>query len=493
MKKRSKEEQENRDYLKELVEIGSITPFSTPKGEFYCTINTGEINKNYLLTSPSFRVAFKSVYNKYTHEIINDNQYKNMLDELEVLAFDNKLSYMLSNRICRYDNDILYDLSELENLCVKISEGSYKIEESPKMLFKRTNIQADQERPDFSVDETSLPKMLKVHLNIPSKKLRDLYSIWLVSCFFPDIQHMILAVYGEKGSSKSTLLQRTVQIIDPVIKGAELNSMPKKSDLGLRLSASLVSAFDNVSPQQLKNLSDLFCQTVTGSISPKRKLYDDLELILINLRSIVLLDGTELVISRSDLMERAILLPMKKLKSQSIRNENEMETAFRAELPRILGACLKLVATASNDTVPITTGHKTRVASFYDVAIRVGRAMGFEDEYTDELLMMNRKRGNQEVLKDSIIAECLSILMADHEEYKNSVSGLLSELKEIGKSLNIPLAEFPNQPNRFSRELNALKSNLEAEYGITYSIRNAGKYREICIVQDMETGGNDNV
>lgn len=288
-------------------------------------------------------------------------------------------------------------------------------------------------------------------------------------------------------------MQRTVQIIDPVIKGAELNSIPKKSDLELRLNASLVSAFDNVSSRQLKYLSDLFCQSVTGSVAIKKELYTNTDLITTDVRSIVLLNGTELVISRSDLMERAILLPMKKLKSQNIRNENEMETAFRAELPRILGACLKLVATASNDTIPITTGHKTRVASFYDVAIRVGRAMGFEDKYTDELLMMNRKRGNQEVLKDSIIAECLNILMADYEEYRNSVSGLLSELKEIGKSLNIPLSEFPNQPNRFSRELNALKSNLEAEYGITYSIRNAGKYREIRIVQDMETGGNDNV
>lgn len=493
MKKKSKEEKENRNHLKELVENGSITPFSTPKNEFYCTINTDGINKNYSLSSELFRIAFKSVYKKYTGEIINDVQFKYIFGELEVIAFENRLPYMLSNRVCRHDEAILYDLSESENLCVKIKGGSCKIQETPKMLFKRTNIQADQIKPDFSIDETSLPQMLKKHLNIPSEKLRDLYSIWLVSCFFPDIQHMILVVYGEKGSSKSTLLQRTVQIIDPVIKGAELNSIPKKSDLELRLNASLVSAFDNVSSRQLKYLSDLFCQSVTGSVAIKKELYTNTDLISTNVRSIVLLNGTELVISRSDLMERAILLPMKKLKSQIIRNENEMESAFRVELSRVLGACLKLVAKASNDRVPITTGHKTRIASFYDVAILVGRALGFKDEYTDKLLIMNEKRGNQEVLKDSVIAECLNILMTEFKEYRNSVSGLLNELKEIGKSLNIPLSEFPNQPNRFSRELNELKSNLEAEYGITYCIRNIGKYREICITQDIEIGGNDNV
>lgn len=312
--KKSKEESSNSISLQELVENGSITPFSTPKGEFYCTINTGGVNKNCILSSPSFRVAFKSVYKKYTDEIISDIQFKYMLEELEVMAFENKIPYMLSNRICEFNGAIIYDLSESDNRCVRIKDGTCKIVKTPKMLFKRTNIQSDQVKPDFSVDETSLSKMLKKHFNIPSKKLRDLYSVWLVSCFFPNIQHMILAVYGEKGSSKSTLLQRTVQIIDPVIKGAELNSMPKKSDLELRLNASLVSAFDNISSRQLKYISDIFCQSVTGSVAIKRELYKNIDLIATDLKSIVLLNGTELVISRSDLMERAILLPMKKLK-----------------------------------------------------------------------------------------------------------------------------------------------------------------------------------
>ena len=72
--KQSKEESSNSISLQELVENGSITPFSTPKGEFFCTLNTGGVNKNYFLSSPSFRVAFKSVYKKYTDEIISDIQ-----------------------------------------------------------------------------------------------------------------------------------------------------------------------------------------------------------------------------------------------------------------------------------------------------------------------------------------------------------------------------------------------------------------------------------
>lgn len=493
MKRSSKEVEKNNDNsLQCLIEDGAATPFSTNKGELYCTISTSGINKNYLLSSDSFRVAFKSTYKKYTGKIITDNQFQYMLNEMEVMAFDNKLPYMLSNRICKYDNAIIYDMSEADNLCVKIKDGTCKIEETPKMLFRRTNIQADQVKPDFSVDETSLSKMLKKHLNIPGKKLRDLYAVWLASCFFPDIQHMILAVYGEKGSSKSTLLQRTVQIIDPVIKGAELNSIPKKSDLELRLDASLVCAFDNISSRQLKYISDLFCQSVTGSVAVKKKLYENTDLITTDLKSIVLLNGTELVIGRSDLMERAILVPMKKLSPENIRNENEMEAVFRKALPRILGACLKIVAIASNDTVPITTGHKTRIASFYDTAIRVGRAMGFEDEYTDKLLIMNGKRGNRETLKNDVIVDCLLILLNGKQEYKNSMTNFFNELKEIAKSYNISLSEFPSIPNKLRAKLDRVQSNLKEEYGITYSVHNIGRYREIRIIQNMETDSIEN-
>ena len=81
MKRSSKEVEKNNDNsLQCLIEDGAATPFSTNKGELYCTISTSGINKNYLLSSDSFRVAFKSTYKKYTGKIITDNQFQYMLN-----------------------------------------------------------------------------------------------------------------------------------------------------------------------------------------------------------------------------------------------------------------------------------------------------------------------------------------------------------------------------------------------------------------------------
>lgn len=475
--------------LKELIEDGIIFPSSTVDGGFWCYIKDGKAGKSYPLFSDAFRVAFKAIYKKQYGEILSKNQFTYLLDELEVLAFENKLDYPLAKRICRMNEAIIYDLQEAENRCMRIAHGKCEITQTPKLLFKRTNLSLDQVAPKLSTDPATLPKMLKKHLNI-NKKTLELYCIWLVTCFIPDIQHPILVAFGEKGSSKSTLLQRTVQILDPQI--IALNSLPKPGDLELRLSSTYVCAFDNL--QQLRNeTSNLLCQTVTGGASAKRKFYTDSELVITDIQSIVLLNGTDLIISKSDLMERSLLIPMKKLSPERLQSEIELSQAFDAELSSILGACFQLLAMASNDTKPIETGHRTRIASFYDAAIRVGRALGFEDIYTDKLLWINQKRINQEALSDSVIAQCLNELMLEETEYKNSVTGLLNDIKEIGEELGIPLSEFPKQPNQMSKRLNELKSNLESEYGISYKICNIGRYKEIRITKKQESDSTDEV
>lgn len=194
MKKSNKIDGNDRNefFLDQMVADGVLTPFATPDEALHCTINTKEVSKNYLLSAPSFRVAFKSAYKKYSGEVISDNQFKLMLGNMEVMAFENKIKYMLSSRICKHEGAVIYDLNESRNLCVKINNGECRIVHTPAMLFKRSQLQIDQVEPDFSVNPQSLPQMLKKHLNIRNKKLLDLYSIWLVTCFMPDIQHMHL-------------------------------------------------------------------------------------------------------------------------------------------------------------------------------------------------------------------------------------------------------------------------------------------------------------
>ena len=100
---------------------------------------------------------------------------------------------------------------------------------------------------------------------------------------------------------------------------------------------------------------------------------------------------------------------------------------------------------------------------------------------------------NRETLKNDVMIECLLKLIGENREYRCSMTDLLYRLKEVGKLYNIPLSEFPAISNKLRTRLNMVQSNLKEEYGITYSIHNMGKYKEIRITQNTTTDSSDDV
>lgn len=57
----------------------------------------------------------------------------------------------------------------------------------------------------------------------------------------------------------------------------------------------------------------------------------------------------------------------------------------------ILGCCFKLLATALNDEEPVTVS-KTRMADAFDLMVRIGRALGYEDDTISQLLWDNQSK-----------------------------------------------------------------------------------------------------
>ena len=121
---------------------------------------------------------------------------------------------------------------------------------------------------------------------------------------------------------------------------------------------------------------------------------------------------------------------------------------------------------------------KTRMADFFEAAIKIGRVFSMEDEETAELLWSNHEFVNRQTLCENIVAQCLEEFMLKRKEYKGSVTELLGKLYEVAENNNIKLSSLPGQPNVLSRRLNEIKSNLEMA-GIFYEVKNKGSFREI--------------
>jgi hypothetical protein len=88
-----------------------------------------------------------------------------------------------------------------------------------------------------------------------------LFRVYLVSLFIPDIPHVILVLYGDQGSAKTTLFKLIKSLVDPS-KTDVLTFSKNTQEMVQKLDHHWFCDFDNVS--DLPDwLSDMLCRAST--------------------------------------------------------------------------------------------------------------------------------------------------------------------------------------------------------------------------------------
>ena len=130
---------------------------------------------------------------------------------------------------------------------------------------------------------------------------------WLLDCLKGKKPYLILAVSGEHGTAKSTLLRCLRQIIDPLRK-AELSSLPREErDLGVDGESEYCLVYDNVSylPPWL---SDALCRVSTGAGIKTRQLYSDDGQKVFGFARPIALNGIPDFAENQDLLSRSLII-----------------------------------------------------------------------------------------------------------------------------------------------------------------------------------------
>lgn len=463
-----------------LIGEGVLTPFSTPDGGYWLTVDNGGFQHTYRLAeSNEVIMVLKSIFKQRTDEAPSTKLCLEYMEELQLYAYEHKTTSNLAHRIICKDNCIYYDLDTAKGTAIKISIEGYEDIKTPSKTFIQNSTYAPQVKPDEETEAEDLPELVAKHFNLKGEDNIFLFSIYLVSAFVsPLINVPILILNGEKGSSKSTVLRRIEQIVDP--KTIDLTGAPKSdADLEVRLNNNFFITLDNLSFLS-KKTSDLLARSVTGGSASRRQLYTDSNEITLNLRCLVALNGIGMIAREADLLDRALLFKLERLGENEVKTEKELRESFEEDLPKFLGAIFLCVSNVLADENEVRVQKKTRMADFFDMAVRIGRVFGLEDEETSRLLWKNHEEVNRQTLSENLVAQCLEEMMSNRKEYTGSVTQLLGKLCEIAEENNIKPSLLPGQPNVLSRRLNELKSNLET-VGIYFEIKNVGSFRQIHI------------
>ena len=419
---------------------------------------------------------FKRLLFKLFHENVGHVPSQGTIDGwvhmFHALAdFEGDNTYPLSLRTAWHNGDIYYDMTNDKWQSVKITPEGWTLEgKTPIPMFARYK-QTPQAEPDRNYDGDIFDKFLQL-TNLKEEEDRILLSVYIISLFIPDIQHVISQIHGEKGSAKSMLQTLIKDLVDPT-KPKLLTIYNDQKEFIQQLAHNYLAFYDNLkfTPRWL---SDEACKACTGVGSTKRKLFSNDDDIVYEYRRGLGFNGINLGLTEPDLLDRSIMVELQRIGKESRRQESEIMAEFLQVRPQLLGYIFDILVKALRIKPTIKLDDLPRMADFAIWGEAIARAMGYRDLEFISVYYDNIGKQNVEAIENSALGQAISRFVKvkikvegaeEAEERPCSWQGAMSQaldcLNTIAAENNIDTSkDWPKAPNSLSRKLKPILSNL---------------------------------
>lgn len=397
--------------------------------------------------------------NHLTHQSVGDETVSKVK---RILCFEAKMKGQvreLSVRVARDKSGaIWYDLGKK---AVRTDANGWEVVEKPPILFRRFRHQKIQVDP---VHGGNIAQILEF-TNVKSDHDRVLLMTYLVSCFIPDFPHPVLIIHGQQGAAKSTLFRLLKRLIDPSAIST-ISPTKDKTQFVQQISHHWFSPLDNLSGLTTE-ISDTICRACTGEGFSKRKLYSNDDDHIYSIKHVIGLNGIANVASKSDLLDRSILIELIRISEEARKDEEEINKDFEQALPRILGACFDILSLAIKHRPNIRLEKKPRMADFTKWGVSITEAMGLGGNAFIEAYDSNIEKQNTEAIANSPIGPALMSVIEQEltGELEVTPAELLYRLNNAARNEGMEpqyIRNWPKDPGWMSRkDLKEISPNLE--------------------------------
>lgn len=449
-----------------LMKLASgLELFHTSDGETFATVPVNSHLETYPIKSRDLRDWLTLRYWNAARSMPSSQAVQNVVDGLSGRAkFEGELRGV-HLRVAEHGEAIYVDLGNDRWEAVKITCDGWDVVAEPPIKFRRTRGTEPLPRPERGGNISDLSRFANV-----AEDDWPLVLSWLAATLRPNKPFPVLVLHGEQGSGKSTTAKVLRLLVDP--NKSPLRSSPKdERDLMIAANNSWIISLDNLSSMTVA-LSDSLCRLSTGGGFATRELFSDGDEILLSLTRPVILNGIDEVISRSDLLDRSIMMHLPRVAARS--DETTFWGEFELARPKILGALFDAVANGIRNVKDVTISTKEkgielpRLADFtlWGMACENGFGLtpgSFFERYKD-----NRAGVHDLALDGDPFAEAVLAFMAGRSVWKGTSSRLFSEI--IG-GVNEGVARsrgFPKSAQGIGRRLSLLAPNLR-EHGVEYN------------------------
>ncbi len=406
---------------------------------------------------------------------------ENAIATLESKAIFEACTSEVYVRYAKNENAVYVDLCNAEWQVVEITRDGWTILNDSPVRFRRTNGMLPLPLPQRGGTLRDLHRLI----NVPEDDL-PLVDAWLISAAQPSGPFCILILVGEQGTAKSTLTKSLRALLDP--NKAPLRAEPRdERDLLIAAKNSWVLAFDNLS--YLKPwLSDALCRLATGSGFATRQLFTDDAEVLFSAQRPIILNSIDDLATRSDLLDRAIVLPLEQIPETQRRTEAGYWAEFEQARPRILGALYDAVSVALRNLPEVQTDRLPRMADFAKFAIAAEPAMGVPAGTFLECFLRNRESIDDIALESTPLAAALQTLIRNtsDRQWSGTATQLYERLTRILPDAESRQRAWPRTPRGLASIIRRITPNLR-HTGINIEFHRSGQ-RLITIQWEGESG-----
>jgi bifunctional DNA primase/polymerase-like protein/primase-like protein len=467
-----------------LIELaGDADLFHTEDGAAFADIEVDGHVETWPVKSNGFRQWLLHQYFIKTHGAPNREAITSAIAILEARARFDAPTYQVHVRAAGYSGRIYLDLCDEQWRAVEINEKGWRVIDTPPVRFTRARGMLPLPIPakGGTVDD------LRRFINI--KKAGDfvLLVAYVVAALRDRGPYPILALRGEEGTGKSTLVRIIRSLVDP--NRVPLRTLPRdERDLYIAASNGHLLAFDNVSMLP-PWLSDGLCRLASGGGFATRMLYTDQDEVLIDATRPSVLNGIEDFVARADLADRCIFIHLTPIADDKRREEGELNAGFEAAHPAILGALLDAVAHGLREWPRTLLKAKPRMADFARWATACEGAM-FKPGSFEEAYQRNRKAAIADVIDADMVAGAIRTFMCKHEEWSGTAAELGERLEELVGERQAKSKAWPDSPRALRARLQRTQAPLR-KIGIVLTFDRASRKHAIRIRHEANAVANE--
>ena len=424
-----KQQAENqRDLIVELVIASGAELWQDPAGDTYITVEEGGHPKSFRIASDAARKHARRRWVAHARETRGrvtaptSQALKDALGALDALASEGPV-YLAFVRIGHANGRIYIDLGDPSGRAVEITKDGWSLVDRPPVRFVRPSGLLALPQPVKNPEGVNaLQAILPDATDATDAKI--LLLIFLVGTFLSTGAMPLLAISGRQGSGKTTLVNRLRSLVDP--NQAPARQQPRnEDDLIIAAKNGAMVCFDNLSFLD-RETSDALCRLATGAGMAKRKLYTDLDEVIVQVRRAAIINGIPDLIRMPDLADRALVVEL--APRSSYAPLAELDAAFERERPKMLGALYDAVSAGLRGHAQEPPSPGIRMVDLERWARAALRVFGFDPDAVSAAMIENRLKGDRMLIEDDATASLLVQFLEDKRSFRGTASDLLLAL-----------------------------------------------------------------